>query len=383
MIKKIISIISLVFLTVLFSTPQSVLSDSLPKASQEMLKKLKLEPSILDGIDKELQVPKEMIEGAKKEGMIKIRSTPWSTKEQRMWFGSFKERYPFIKIDFTGTNQQGRTIKTLVAFKGGRVLSDVVTSIGGFLSEYEKADALDDIRDIPNWKYSPKGGKNPNGLWIGIYLRHWCMAYNTRLVKKADLPKKWEDILDNPIWRKGNLALGNRPQLWVLMLWKAKGPEWTKNFISRLFTEVKPQLRKEGMNAMVQLAAASEFNASVPAAKARTYQMLLRGAPIGFTCPEPVPVTTEAAVILKGSPHGNATRVFLNWQLSKEGQLSSYYARSITPIREDLQRRELIPFADQILGKKVSFRDPDLQREVMPKLNKVWDDLWLRGKRPR
>jgi len=348
-----------------------------------MLKKLKLEPSILDGIDKELQVPKEMIEGAKKEGMIKIRSTPWSTKEQRMWFGSFKERYPFIKIDFTGTNQQGRTIKTLVAFKGGRVLSDVVTSIGGFLSEYEKADALDDIRDIPNWKYSPKGGKNPNGLWIGIYLRHWCMAYNTRLVKKADLPKKWEDILDNPIWRKGNLALGNRPQLWVLMLWKAKGPEWTKNFISRLFTEVKPQLRKEGMNAMVQLAAASEFNASVPAAKARTYQMLLRGAPIGFTCPEPVPVTTEAAVILKGSPHGNAARVFLNWQLSKEGQLSSYYARSITPIREDLQRRELIPFADQILGKKVSFRDPDLQREVMPKLNKVWDDLWLRGKRPR
>jgi len=148
--KKIISIISLVILTVLFSLPKSVLSDSLPKASQEMLKKLKLEASILDGIDKELQVPMEMIEGAKKEGMVKIRSTPWSTKEQRMWFGSFKERYPFIKIDFTGTNQQGRTIKTLVAFKGGRVLSDVVTSIGGFLSEYEKADALDDIRDIPN-----------------------------------------------------------------------------------------------------------------------------------------------------------------------------------------------------------------------------------------
>ena len=270
-----------------------------------------------------------------------------------------------------------------MAYKGGRVLSDVVTSIGGFLSEYEKAGALEDLRDIPNWKYSPKDGKNPNGLWVGIYLRHWCMAYNTRLVKKENLPQKWEDILDNPIWRKGNLALGNRPQLWALMLWKAKGEEWTKNFLSRLFTEVKPQLRKEGMNAMVQLAAASEFNASVPAAKARTYQMLLRGAPIGFTCPEPVPVTTEAAVILKGSPHGNAGRVFLNWQLSREGQLSAYYGRSISPIREDLQRRELIPFADQILGKKVRFRDPDLQREVMPKLNEVWDDLWLRRKSPR
>ena len=66
MIKKVLSIMSLLILTVLFSTPQSVLSDSLPKATQEMLKKLKLEPSILDGIDKELQVPKKMIEGAKK-----------------------------------------------------------------------------------------------------------------------------------------------------------------------------------------------------------------------------------------------------------------------------------------------------------------------------
>jgi len=164
MIKKVISIMSLVILTVLFSTPQSVLSDSLPKATQEMLKKLKLEPSILDGIDKELQVPKKMIEGAKKEGKVMIRSTPWTTREQNKLLGSFKERYPFIKVDFFGTNQQGRTIKTLVAYKRGRVVSDVVTSIGGFLSEYEKAGALEDLRDIPNWKYSPKDGKNPNGL---------------------------------------------------------------------------------------------------------------------------------------------------------------------------------------------------------------------------
>ncbi len=269
-----------------------------------------------------------------------------------------------------------------MAYKGGRIVSDIVTSVGGFLSEYEKADALTDLRDLPNWKNSPKDGKNPNGLWVGIYLRHWCIAYNTRLVKKEDLPEKWEDILENPIWRNGNLALGNRPQLWALMLWKAKGGEWTKNYISKLFTEVRPQLRKEGMNAIVQLAAASEYYATVPAAKARTYQMLMRGAPIGFTCPEPVPVTTEAAIILKGAPHENSARVFLNWMLSREGQLSAYYGRSISPIHEDLQRRELIPFADQILGKKVSFRDPDLQREVMPQLNEVWNDLWLRGRRP-
>ncbi len=73
---KVLSIISLMFLTFLFHAPQTVLSDSLPKATQEMLKKLKLDPAILDGIDQELKLPKEVLEGAKKEGMVKIRSTP-------------------------------------------------------------------------------------------------------------------------------------------------------------------------------------------------------------------------------------------------------------------------------------------------------------------
>ncbi|NIO07639.1 MAG: extracellular solute-binding protein [Deltaproteobacteria bacterium] len=382
MVNRTIYIVPTVLFLFLVQSSRHVESASLPKSSQEMVKNLGLEAGALDGVEQELKMPKEVMEGAKKEGMIKIRSTPWTASEQKKLFASFQERYPFIKIDFSGANQQGRTVKTLMAFRGGRVIADVVTSIGGFLSDYEKVGALTDLRDLPNWKYSPEEGKNPNGLWIGIYLRHWCIAYNTRLLKKSDLPKKWEDILENPVWHKGNLALGNRPQLWALMLWKAKGEEWTKNYVSRLFMEVRPQLRKEGMNAMVQLAAAGEFYASVPASKSRTYQMLQRGAPIGFTCPEPVPVTTEAAIILKGAPNPNASKLFLNWMMSREGQLAAYYGRSISPIREDLQRKELIPFADQILGRKVSFRDPDLQREVMPKLNEVWNDLWLRGKRP-
>jgi len=383
MAKKVSSIVTLLVLILLFVPSKAPFSAPLPKSTQKALKKLKLDPSILGDIDKELKVPKDWIKGAKKEGKLSIRSSPWTPQEQRDLFGPFKERYPFIKVEFAGANQEGRTIKTLMAYKRGKILSDVLGAVSGFTSEYKKVDALADLRGIPNWKNIPKGAKAQDGSWVGWNIRHWCMSYNTRLVKQEDLPKRWEDLLNNPVWRGGNLALGNRPQLWALMLWKAKGEEWTKDFLTRLFTEVKPQLRKEGMSALVHLAAAGEFHAAVPSNKARTYRRVLDGAPMGFTCPEPAPVSAEDIMILKRSQNINAARLFINWMLSKEGQLAASYARQTTPIREDLQLEEIIPFADNVLGKEVSFRSPELEREVMPMLSKFWDELWLSGGKRR
>jgi ABC-type Fe3+ transport system substrate-binding protein len=193
------------------------------------------------------------------------------------------------------------------------------------------------------------------------------------------MPKKWDDLLTNPKFRAGNLALGNRPQLWALTLWKANGEKWATDFLTKLFAEVKPQLRREGMNAMLELLAAGEFNATIPSAEYRTYQKVLDGAPVSYHCPEPVPVAVSEMGILKGAPNTNAARVFVNWFLSKEGQISQYLSDFAPPVHMGLQRREFVPFAEEILEKKHVFRDPAIELEVQPKLLKLWDNLWLRG----
>jgi len=221
--KKLLSLFVILGLPALFVIlPEKSFSGALPKATQELLKKFKLDPSLLADIDKELQVPKEWIEQAKKNGKLRIRSTPARPSELKTLLGPFKDRYPYIEIDFSGTNQQTRSVKTLIAYKRGRVLADFMTSIGGFLHEYRAANALVDLRDIPNMKKIPERAKAPHGQWAGINSNFWCMSYNTRLVKKEELPKKWEDLLTNPIWRQGNLALGNRPQLLFVALWAAR-----------------------------------------------------------------------------------------------------------------------------------------------------------------
>ena len=50
-------------------------SAPLPKPTQEMLKKLKLDPALLSDIDRELEVPKAWLDGANKERKLRVFST--------------------------------------------------------------------------------------------------------------------------------------------------------------------------------------------------------------------------------------------------------------------------------------------------------------------
>ena len=350
----------------------------LPKSTEEMLKKLKLDASVLANIDKELEVPKAWLDGARKTGSLRIYHT-MDPPQADLLFRPFKERFPFIAIEYSRASHEDRAVRTLVAFKNKRILTDILTGIGGSFFLYREAGALEDLRTIPNIKNNPEGTRDPEGLWVGMHLRYWCMAYNTRGLKRDDMPRRWDDLLFNPKFRGGNLAIGNRPQLWAMALWKANGEKWARDFLTKLFIEVKPQLRREGMNANLELLGAGEFNATIPAAEYRTYQKTLDGAPVSYHCPEPVPTAVSEMGILKGAPNIDAARVFVNWFLSSEGQISQYFADFAPPVHKNLQRKELVPFADQIVGKKDVFRDPATELEVQPKLLALWDDLWLRS----
>lgn len=362
--------------TLLTSLPVS--AADLPKATQAMLKDLKLDPSILSGLDQELTVPQEWIDAAKKEGAIRIGAT-WDPPQYRKMTAAFIERYPFIKHEYSRGNRQDRTLKPLLAFQtSGRVTSDIIGSIGATYAKFKEIGALVDMRDLPTWNAVPEGMKDSGGLWVGQRLRYWCMSYNTDTVTKADLPKTWDDLLTNPIWRDGALALSDRPNLWFSNIWSLDGygEAWGKPYLQKLFGEVKPQKRKEGNNALIGLLIAGEFKAVIPGADYRTKQYVLKKAPIAWHCPEPVPLAISEMSIVKGNPHPYASKLWANWFLSKEGQIAQYHANHAPPVHKDLQTPDFLSFAEEIVGKKVAFRDPVQLEESLPEVFKVWNPLW-------
>jgi len=346
----------------------------LPDATRTILSDLKLNASILAGLDRELTVPDGWIAGAKKEGAFRITGS-WDPSQFRAMTAPFVARYPFIKPSYTRGSFNDRAIRPLMAFKEGRYIADIVSGIGGAMPRYVEADALDDLRLLPNAGNVIPGMKNAEGRWIGIRIRYWCMSYNTNAVAKADLPATWDDLLTNPRWRNGRLALGNLPQLWMLPLWGQKGQAWAEQYLQTLFKVVKPQIRKEGSNALLSLVMAGEFDAAIPSADYRLARYVAKGAPIGWHCPSPVPSAISEMAILKGSPNIHAARLFANWLLSKEGQIAQFHADNATPIHKDLQTREFLSFPDEIAGKPLAFRDPALE-DRDDELLALWNPLW-------
>ncbi|TAK07711.1 hypothetical protein EPO44_03675, partial [bacterium] len=158
--------ISLLFCTLLLGllsllSPKAF-SAPLPKSTQEMLKKLKLDATTLSDIDKELQVPKEWADGAKKEGKLRVFSTI-DPPQADVLFRPFKERYPFLAIEYNRASHEDRAIRTLVAYKNKRLVTDILTGLGGSFFMYKEAGALENLRQIPNLKNIPTGTFDPDG----------------------------------------------------------------------------------------------------------------------------------------------------------------------------------------------------------------------------
>jgi hypothetical protein len=147
----------------------------------------------------------------------------------------------------------------------------------------------------------------------------------------------------------------------------------------RFVREVNPQLRKEGTNALIALTIAGEFEAAIPAAAYRTSQYVAKGAPIAWHCPEPVPLAVSEMGILKGAPHIHAAKIFSNWFLSKEGQIAQFASNNAPPVHRDLQTKNFLVFPDQILGKKIAFRAPDMEKRLSKEMYAAWNPIWAKA----
>ncbi len=347
----------------------------LPAATQKMLAALKLDASILSGLDKELAVPQAWLDASKKEKEV-IIYTSTRPKAWAKMHGILKERYPYINFRHEETNTaERRWMRPLAAFTQGRIIADVLMDTSGNIYKFREAGAVIPLNDLPGYNNFPAEVRQKDDIIVAVRSRYWCMSYNTKKVKKSDLPKTWDDLLTNPVFANKNLALLNRSNLWLLNVWAEKGPDWGKQFMRDLFTKTSPQLRKEGLNAGITLVSIGEASAAIPSAMMRVGPEAKKGAPVAFHCPEPVPYTISDMAIMNKSPRTNAAKIFVNWYLSKEGQIAQYWGNYSPPSHKELLRKEFLFYPEAVAGKKIAplnDRAEEMAKDVVEEWNKYW-----------
>src|SRR4030095_2856527 len=106
-----------VFVTTLCISPKlsNGAAAPLPKSTDEMLKKLKLDAGTLANIDKELEVPKAWLDGARKEGKLRVFST-FDPGQFETLARPFKERYPYIAIEYSRARHNESHICSIIDY---------------------------------------------------------------------------------------------------------------------------------------------------------------------------------------------------------------------------------------------------------------------------
>jgi iron(III) transport system substrate-binding protein len=253
-------------------------------------------------------------EEAKKEGVFAYYGT-MSTDHSTRLLAAFRARYPFLQISHYRSGSTALLSKILTETRGGRYDFDVVDQEPGAVYELGRAGLIEKYLS-PNRQFVRPEMMDKEGLWTGGYHLVVVTGYNTKLVRKDETPKSYEDLL-NPKW-KGKLVLDTQDADWFHTLLEYFGEEKGLNFMKRM-AQLKPDVRT-GHTLEAQLLAAGEYSLSPILYGYRVAQMMTEGAPVDFVMPEPVISKPRMLSLAKQAPHPYAAILFLDWIIGQEAQ---------------------------------------------------------------
>ncbi|HTN70904.1 MAG TPA: extracellular solute-binding protein [Methylomirabilota bacterium] len=244
----------------------------------------------------------------------------------------FQAKYPFIKkVDLFRSGGDELLNRIQTEARGGLCAWDVASSRGDTVLTLMGSKLITPYRS-PESKFISRDMVDDEGYWTAYYVNPFVIGYNTNLVKKEEVPKSYEQLLD-PRWKGGKISIDDSAYGLLAGLIHAWGKEEAVAYFKKL-AEQEPVVMRGNTN-RVQLAMAGEYPLII--AYAPTIQReLRRGIPwIGVPL-EPVPVQVNPPMLAAKAPHLNAAKLFIDFLLSKEGQKMLVGFRRI-PVREDIE----------------------------------------------
>ncbi|TAK00706.1 extracellular solute-binding protein [bacterium] len=288
------------------------------------------------------------------EGKVTVYAPPGKQYQDAIM--SFQEYYPKIKLNYvpgSGTNNAQRLLterragKYLAdAFVGGSGTMILVLFKGGVLEPIPPQLILPESKDTSAWfekKHHYADSESQYVLMMQGSVQLDLGAYNTNLVNPAEVKSFW-DILQ-PKW-KGKMAAfdprdrGHIQRMRALYYNPALGGE----FLRRLFGEMDVTLGRD-QRQLLDWVAGGKFHVYLFATSSDVEDARKKGLPVGvlYGLPREGYMSGQFGhiALIKQMPHPNATRVFLNWILSREGQIQWQKKTDNNSLRMDIPKEML------------------------------------------
>ena len=294
------------------------------------------------------------VAAAEKEGQVTVYGPPGVTYQNAI--AAFQDAHPKIRLVYvpgSGTNNSQRLVTER---RAGKYLADLFIGGSGsmveVLLEGNLLDPMTALLMLPE--------VTDQSLWLGkthtyadakrqfIFMMQGNVntnlaAYNTKLTTPEGI-KSYLDLL-NPKW-KGKMVVYDPRARGHIQNVRAvyHSPKLGGEFFRRLFSEMDVTVSRD-QRMMIDWVAQGKFLLSIFSTSNDVIDAKKKGLPVDLIdAPDDESYMSggfgHVAVIHK-APHPAATKVFLNWLLSKEGQLKWQEKSDNNSLRTDIPKNML------------------------------------------
>jgi iron(III) transport system substrate-binding protein len=289
---------------------------------------------------------KGLYEAAKKEGSIIWYVSQTTTERADGACQIFMKKYPGVKCNAVRASGQVVFQRLMQETQANVRQADVIsTNDDAHLVILKQADQLAQYKPENEAAMLPavRNAGDP-GFWSVTAISPLGISYNKKLVKPEDAPKTWQDLLD-PKW-KNQVAIAHpgfsgSAGVWTVALSKLYGWEYFEKLAKN-----NPQIGRsvaDGLN----LTASGERKISL-APLVLIEDEARKGTSIAAVYPKDGAVLPPGvSAILKGAPHPNAARLFMEFLLGVE--YAEYTVQDTRwPVRADVKIPEGLPPLNEV-----------------------------------
>jgi iron(III) transport system substrate-binding protein len=256
-----------------------------------------------------------LIEGAKKEGAVTLYSSAVIADTDAI-IDAFQNKYG-VQVRLWRGSSDDILRRAVTEARGGRYDADVAETAGTAMEGLQRERLLAEVVSPVFAQLMPQAFV-PHRGWIADRLSVFTAAYNTTLIKPADVPKSYQDLAD-PKW-KGKLGISNEADdaNWFMAVADAIGQDKALALFGKIVATNDISVRR-GHTLLSNLVVAGEVPLGLNLYGYRVAELKQHAAPVeGIVLPPAFALPTGIGAMAK-APHPNAALLLLDFYLT-DGQ---------------------------------------------------------------
>jgi iron(III) transport system substrate-binding protein len=255
-----------------------------------------------------------LAEGARREGFLNLYTS--LTVDDMTALNAAFEKRTGVKVQMWRASSEKIVQRATAEARAGRFDADAFESGAPALEMLRREELLQAVRSPRHADLIP-AAVPAHREWVGARLNVFVHAYNTKLVRKEELPASYADLL-HPRW-KGRLGIEASDEDWFGAIVRSLGEDKGLKLFRDLVAANGLSVRR-GHTLLTHLVAAGEVPFALTVYNFTAEQVKQKGAPLDWYVMPPAIARANGVAVARRAQRPHAALLYYDFMIGDEGQ---------------------------------------------------------------